>query len=794
MPAASAPSFEVPDLTSHEEAVHCEQWLLRGLVQGVGFRPFVWQLARRLGIQGQIRNTGEGVEILAQGQPARLAAFERALHEERPPLAEFELTARQSLPADPALGDFRIGSSQESGHGATIPPDIATCPECLRELFTPADRRHRYPFINCTHCGPRYTITRQLPYDRAQTSMAAFGLCPLCQHEYLDPSSRRFHAEPIACPVCGPQLRLTDRFAVPLKGDPVTGTLQFLRMGRCVAIKGLGGFHLACNARSAEAVARLRMLKHRPSRPLAVMALNLASVEAFCHVSPEEAALLQSPKRPIVLLQKRAEADQYLPGIAPGMNTVGVMLPYTPIHWLMFHESLRRPAGLDWMEAPCADVWVMTSANLSGEPIVTDNDDARHRLNTVADAFLIHNRQVAARCDDSLMMMIDHEPHLLRRARGFAPAPLALRHDGATVLAVGGPDKNTVTLLRGTQALVSPHIGGLDHPLTCETHNSAIRHLERWANAEPGCIACDLDPDNHASQHAEQLAGLRQLPLLRIQRHHALVSAVLAEHDVDVPVLGLVMDGGGTGADGNEWGGELLRVHGVSMERLAHLPHIPLPGGERASREPWRVAAGWLIRNGLGDEAARRYGREPSFVELSEQVTHRLRCPDSSSSSRWFDAIASLAGLCSRQSFSSEARLRLEALARPVAPLAGGWRLDDNGQLDWSPVMHHLLTLTDAEEIASLWHASCAAAVAEWVIRHARQQQIDHVVLAGSSCSNRVLQQALHRHLLQAGLTLLESRQLPSGAGALSLGQACVARQWLAGRASGTVPAIGVTG
>ena len=766
---------------------------VRGVVQGVGFRPFVYRHARSLGLAGWVRNDGAGVEIEVQGSEARIDTFIRGLVTAAPPLARIDAVEPEVIPPDDGRRDFAILPSAGGAVATAIGPDVGVCPACLAELFDPDDRRWRYPFINCTHCGPRYTITRSLPYDRARTSMAGFEQCPACATEYAHPGDRRFHAEPNACPVCGPRLWY-EAGGAEVQGDAIALAAARLKAGGIIAVKGLGGFHLACNARSAEAVARLRMLKHRPSRPLAVMALNLASVEAFCHVSPEEAALLQSLKRPIVLLQKRAEADQYLPGIAPGMNTVGVMLPYTPIHWLMFHESLRRPAGLDWMEAPCADVWVMTSANLSGEPIVTDNDDARHRLNTVADAFLIHNRQVAARCDDSLMMMIDHEPHLLRRARGFAPAPLALRHDGATVLAVGGPDKNTVTLLRGTQALVSPHIGGLDHPLTCETHNSAIRHLERWANAEPGCIACDLDPDNHASQHAEQLASLRQLPLLRIQRHHALVSAVLAEHDVDVPVLGLVMDGGGTGTDGNEWGGELLRVHGVSMERLAHLPHIPLPGGERASREPWRVAAGWLIRNGLGDEAARRYGREPSFVELSEQVTHRLRCPDSSSSSRWFDAIASLAGLCSRQSFSSEARLRLEALARPVAPLAGGWRLDDNGQLDWSPVVHHLLTLTDAEEIASLWHASCAAAVAEWVIRHARQQQIDHVVLAGSSCSNRVLQQALHQHLLQAGLTLLESRQLPSGAGALSLGQACVARQWLAGRVSGTVPAIEVTG
>ncbi|WP_293762067.1 carbamoyltransferase HypF [uncultured Aquitalea sp.] len=752
---------------------------IQGRVQGVGFRPFIWRTARRHQLTGFVRNTGEGVTVELQGSAANLLAFRHALDDDLPPLAHIDQLQQALL--DP-VGDetaFVIEESAGSTTRARLPADIATCPSCLTELFTQSDRRYRYPFINCTDCGPRYTVTHRLPYDRANTSMVAFPLCPACGEEYLNPETRRFHAEPTACPACGPRLQLTDRFGQPLKGDPVYGAMQILRMGRSIAMKGLGGFHLVCDARSADAVQRLRELKHRPGKPLAVMALNTASLPAFCEVSAEEAQWLERPERPIVLLRKNRDTDHCLPGVAPGIGAVGVMLPYTPLQWMLFHEALGRPAGTDWLHEPCDKVWVMTSANLSGEPIVTGNQEARERLNRVADVFLLHNRNIVTRCDDSVLSVQEQEALFFRRARGFVPDPVKLADDGPNVLALGAYLKTTATVLRGDEAFVSQHIGDLDHPLTCEALEEAAEHLLELTGAEPQAIACDLQPDAFSSHLAEQWSRERGIPLIPVQHHHAHLAAVMAEHGLQGPVLGMALDGYGLGKNGGAWGGELMLVEAAVCERIGHISPLPLPGGDKAAREPWRMAAALYARLGMLDRLPAHLAQESGLPMLLRQLETGVNCHDTTSLGRWFDAIAGLAGLCPVQSFESEAAQKLEALARPCEPLSDGWTLSSANLLDFLPLARHLATLTDAADIASLWHSTLAHALADWAVRASRTTGIRKLVLGGGCCANRRLMEQLLPLLKQQGITAHTAHRLPPNDGGLSLGQAWVARHRL---------------
>ena len=755
---------------------------IRGRVQGVGFRPFVWRIAQAQGLAGFVLNTGEGVTIEVQGSGQQLAAFRQQLQHTLPPLAHIDSLQQSLLDLQPDSTLFEIRSS--TGNTGTqsqaqLPADSATCPACLDELFNPDNRRYRYPFINCTDCGPRYTVTHRLPYDRANTSMLAFPLCPACRQEYQDPASRRFHAEPTACPQCGPQLQLTDRFGLPLKGDPVHGAWQILQMGRSIAMKGLGGFHLVCDATKPDAVARLRQLKHRPGKPLAVMALNIESVRAFCEVSPSEAAWLLRPERPIVLLQKKAIADQLMPDIAPGMASIGVMLPYTPLQWLLFYQALGRPNGQEWRRQACEQIWVMTSANLSGEPIVITNQEARERLNKVADVFLLHNRNIVTRCDDSVLAIQGREPLLYRRARGFVPEPLPLSAGGPDVLALGAYLKTTATVLRGEQAFVSQYIGDLDHPLSCEALEQAAQHLLELTAVTPQAIACDLQPDAFSSQLAQQWAQQLDVPLLPVQHHHAHLAAVMAEHGLNGPVLGMALDGYGLGKNGDAWGGELMMLEGASCERMGHISSLPLPGGDKAAREPWRMAVGlWQRLNPALPLPAHLAGR-PGLPMLLRQLETGLNCPETTSMGRWFDAIAGLAGICPEQSFESEAAQKLETLATGCAPLAGGWRVSPANLLDLTPLAQQLMQLSDPLAIASLWHATLAHALADWASRAANTTGIRQLVLAGGCCANRKLLQQLLPLLREAGLQPFTAQQLPPNDGGLSLGQAWVARQRL---------------
>jgi hydrogenase maturation protein HypF len=701
-------------------------------------------------------------------------------------------------------------------------------------MCNPSDRRWRYAFINCTHCGPRYTLTRGLPYDRAQTSMAVFPLCPDCDKEYRNPADRRFHAEPTACPVCGPKLWLEPlpppqagegwgEGAFPLPGhdvslspgpspacgggeqDPIAETLQRLQAGQIVAIKGLGGFHLACDARNAKAVQRLRQRKQREEKPFAIMAANPTSVAAWVAMSEAEQALLASPERPIVLLRKRPGADDAFPDIAPGLAWLGVMLPYTPLHWLIFHQAAGRPAGTAWMEQAQELVLVMTSANPGGEPLVIGNDEAIERLSGIADAVLLHDRDIVVRCDDSVVRLCpsalekeglgrgedegsSSHPALppqegghigfIRRARGYTPRAIRLSRAGPSVLALGGYLKNTICITREDEAFVSQHIGGLDNPATCAMLMEVTAHLLDILEVRPQAVAHDLHPDFFSSRHALELAHAWGVPAIAVQHHHAHIAVVAAEHGIEYPLLGLALDGVGLGADGQAWGGELLRVEGAHFTRLGHLTPLPLPGGDKAAKEPWRMAAAVLFRLGRTDEIPRRFPHQPMARQLHVMLERDLHCPPTTSLGRWFDAAAGLLGIRDVMAYEGQAAMLLEGLAEQdgdVPPMPDGYILHADGRLDLLPLLARLAEETDAPRGAALFHATLARALADWALHAAQSQGLETIALGGGCFLNHILSRQLAAQLRQRGLRVLEARQVPPNDGGLSLGQAWVA-------------------
>jgi hydrogenase maturation protein HypF len=764
-----------------------------GIVQGVGFRPYVWHLAKALALTGWVRNDAAGVETVVEGAPDSIDAFTRRLPIEIPPLARIDglswTDAPGDVPTDVTFTDFNITESGAGQAATMIGHDTAVCRDCLTEMFDPADRRWRYAFINCTHCGPRYTLTRGLPYDRARTSMAAFSLCPACEREYRDPANRRFHAEPTACPVCGPRLLRTNVDMQPtVDEDPVVDVLQKLQSGQIVALKGLGGFHLACDARNANAVQTLRERKQRDEKPFAIMAANIASIADWVEISAAEAALLQSPERPIVLLRKKLGADAAFlgitPGIAPGLAWLGVMLPYTPLHWLLWHEAAGRPAGTVWMDQRQAMLLVMTSANPGGEPLVIGNDEAVERLAGIADAVLMHDRDIVVRCDDSVVRMSESKaPQFIRRARGYTPRAIRLPRSGKPVLALGGYLKNTICVTRGDEAFVSQHIGGLDNPATCGMLMEVTAHLLDILQVQPESVAHDLHPDFFSTRHALELADKWGVPAIAVQHHHAHIAAVAAEHGVTGPILGLALDGVGLGMDGTAWGGELLRVKGAQFTRLGHLAPIALPGGDKAAKEPWRMAAASLFQMGRGDEIAQRFPNQPAAAQLHQLLERGLNTPQTSSLGRWFDAAAGLLGTREVMAYEGQAAMLLEGLAEsgdeffPPLPQAGeglGEREDGN-VLDLLPLLARLADEKDAARGAALFHAGLAHFLADWVERAALEQGLTTVALGGGCFLNHILSRALKQQLGARGLTVLEACQAPPNDGGLSLGQAWVA-------------------
>lgn len=736
-----------------------------GLVQGVGFRPHVWRLANETGVHGWVRNDSQGVEIAAEGE--RLADFLERLRREAPPLARVDsIEACEATPED--FASFTIEQSQSSPHASTaIGHDTATCPDCLVEMFDPANRRYRHAFITCTHCGPRYTVTRALPYDRQQTSLAPFPLCPACQREYTDPADRRFHAETTCCPVCGPQLRLRDAQGGTIAGEPVAEALRLLKSGAIVAIKGLGGFHLACAATNAEAVARLRQRKAREEKPFAVMVANIDSLRRYAEPSADDIALLESRERPVVLVAKQPGADDALRGVSPRLTFLGAMLPYTPLQHLFFHDAPELAL-------------VMTSANPGGEPLVIGNDEALARLSGIADAILDHNRDILIRCDDSVVRTTPAGVQFIRRARAYTPRPIRLARTGPSVLALGGWFKNTICVTRGDEAFVSQHVGDLDNAATIAFLEESVRHLTGILEVEPAIVAHDLHPDFASTRLATQFAAERGIRAVGVQHHHAHIAAVLAEHGHTGPVLGLALDGVGLGSDGQAWGGELLRVEGAGFSRIGHLQKIALPGGDRAAREPWRLGAAALHLLGRDAEIGARYAAQPGATTIRQMLAKNTNCPSTSSCGRWFDAAAGLLGIRPVMAFEGQAAMLLEGLAAahgPVGPLADGWEVLPDGTLSLIPLMAALADIGDAGRGAALFQDTLAAALAEWVSQAAEREKIGIVAVGGGCFLNRLLSSEIERRLAQAGLKILVARQAPPNDGGLSLGQAWVALQ-----------------
>jgi len=751
-----------------------------GIVQGVGFRPFVWRLAQELQLAGWVKNDAGGVEIVVEGASDEVAALLRRLSAEAPPLARVD-----SVQSDDAVPDglpaFTIGASARGQTATAVGPDVGVCADCLAELFDPAGRRWRHAFITCTHCGPRYTVTRGLPYDRPQTSMEPFPLCPACAAEYASPADRRYHAETTCCPDCGPRLSLVDGQGKLIPGDPIAATLSLLCSGAIVAIKGLGGFHLACDARNAEAVARLRWRKNREQKPFAVMAANAASLAPYAQISLPDRTLLESRERPVVLLRAEAACAAALHGVAPGLIWLGAMLPTTPIHFLLFHQAASRPTGCKWLQSPQALVLVMTSANPGGEPIVRDNDEARRRLAGIADAILEHDRDIVARCDDSVIRALGGRPQFIRRSRGYAAAAIRLPRAGASVLAFGAQLKSSVCATRSDEAFLAPHIGDLDNAATCAFLDETVGRMLELLEVEPALVAHDLHPDYFSTRAAIEFAASRGLPTVAVAHHHAHIAAVCAEHGECGAVLGLALDGVGLGPDGEAWGGELLKVEGARCERLGHLRPLPLPGGDRAAREPWRMAAAVLHEQGRNAEIGTRFAQAGAGV-VATLLERGIRCPRTSSMGRVFDAAAGLLGLCSHLRYEAEAAILVEQAATrhieihgwPRA-IEGGWIIAADGQLDLLPVLAALDAATAIDQAAARFHATLVAALGEWVAQAVQANGLATVAWGGGCFLNSLLCAGLRQNLERRGITVLAPANASPGDAGIALGQAWVA-------------------
>ncbi|HKJ72454.1 MAG TPA: carbamoyltransferase HypF, partial [Gammaproteobacteria bacterium] len=600
-----------------------------------------------------------------------------------------------------------------------------------------------------------------------------------CRAEYGDPNDRRFHAQPIACPDCGPRLAFREAGEEPAAGDPVATALAALGAGRVVAIKGIGGYHLAVDARHPDAVARLRARKDRGGKPFAVMAANMASLRPWAEAGEGGAALLNDPARPVVLLPKRARAESELAGIAPGLGEIGALLPYAPVHYLLFHEAAGRPAGVGWLEAPQDLLLVMTSANPGGEPLVTDNAEAARRLDGIADAFLEHDRPIRVGCDDSVARpRADGRPAWIRRSRGLVPAPVALAAGGPPVLALGGWLKDAPCLTRGDRAFPAQHVGDLANAATVRALEATVDHLMAVLQVAPAAVAHDLHPDFPSTRLAQELAEARSVPAIGVQHHHAHIAAVAAEHGLAGPLLGVALDGVGLGSDGGAWGGELLRLEGAGFERLGRLRPLPLPGGDRAAAEPWRMAAAALHELGRPGEIEARFGDRPAGAPVAAMLARGVSCPPTSSAGRLFDAAAALLGIRLETGYEGQAAMELEARAAghgPEQALAGGWRIA-GGELDLRPLLDALADETDPDRGAARFHATLAAAVADWAATAAREQGLAGVALGGGCWINRLLAGAVRQRLQDAGLAVYEARAMPPGDGGLALGQAWVAR------------------
>ncbi|MBS1227125.1 MAG: (NiFe) hydrogenase maturation protein HypF [Proteobacteria bacterium] len=765
---------------SQNSNIVCQRIKLRGVVQGVGFRPFVRRLAKELKLTGWVRKDGHGLEIEVCGDAEQVHHLVERLREDAPSISRVDSVLAQDAAVDTHAEDFYILNSEGGRAPAMIANDTAVCRDCLAEMFTPTNRRYRHAFASCTHCGPRYTVCRALPYARERTSLKAFTACPKCQNEYRKTSDRRHHHEINCCPKCGPQLTLLDAAGRPLPGDPLAQTVALLAQGKIVAIKDPGGFHLACDARNAAAVAALRERKHRDEKPFNVMLANPASASTFVQLGVGEPGLLAMPERLIIMLKKRASCDAALPGVAPGVGWLGVMMPCTPLHYLLFHEAAGSPEGLGWLDLPQKLALLMTAADPGGEPLVIDNQEALERLSGIADAFLLHDREVLARCNDSVARSGPGGLQLVRRSGGYTPRAIKLPRSGPPVLAVGGQFRNTVCVTRGDEAFVSQHIGDLDKAGCSDFFDATINRLLKFLEVKPALVAHDLDRAGHAAQFALDFAHQRAVPTFAVQHHHAHVASVLAEHGVSAPVVALALDGVGHGADGGHWGGELLRVDGVRCERLGHLAPLPLVGEAAAIKAPWRLAAAVLQQLGRGDEIESRFAQADAAA-VAQTLTRGDDIVHTSSLGCYINAAAGLLGVKSIASFDGQAASLLEGMADhygDILPLAGGWTIAD-GCLNLLPLFAVLADEKDAERGAAIFHSTLVAALADWVCSVA---PAGGTIAGGGACFlNMILARGLRSRLGGHGLHLIEPRRLPPNDGGLALGQAWVAQQYLLG-------------
>ena len=786
-----------------EQSLKSASISVRGIVQGVGFRPFVYGLAAKHNIKGWVYNTSEDVRIEVEGTEQAIKQFERELETKAPPLAHIEnITIKFHAPR--SYENFEIRQSQaQAGKYQLISPDVATCQACLDELLNPEDRRYRYPFTNCTNCGPRFTIIEDMPYDRSKTTMRYFQMCPQCQAEYDNPLDRRFHAQPNACPKCGPQVKLVDnRGKLITRSNPIAAAGQLLKEGKIVAIKGLGGFLLACDATNDTAVKTLRQRKRRPSKPLAIMVATAEEAKRHCYVSPEEGNLLTSPQSPIVLMRWRENSSVSLE-VAPNLRFLGVMLPYTPLHHI-----LLRDAG---------QPLVMTSGNLSEEPIARDNDEALKRLSGIADYFLIHNRDIYSRYDDSVAVVERGTSQLVRRARGHAPYPIHLPFKTRQVLGCGAEEKNTFCLTRDNYAFVSQHIGDMENMKTLEHFDSTISLYKRLFHIEPEIVGHDLHPDYLATKYAQELAesGMKFVP---VQHHHAHIASCLADNGLEGPVIGVAFDGTGMGVDGNIWGGEFLVADYHHFRRAGHLEYLPLPGGAAAIKKPYRIAIGYIVTL-LGEDALNsviasdlpakawqagaRQSQLASIGQVTEvevevikrQIERRINSPLSSSMGRLFDAISALLGIRGEIDYEGQAAVELEMMAHSyvIARRASDeaisrgeesypyFIVEDEGirivrlRDLLSATMEDLHQGISQGRMSVKFHNTIARMINEMCHLIADETGLSQVAISGGVFQNRLLLRKTVRLLESSGFQVFTHRQVPCNDGGISLGQAVIA-------------------
>lgn len=746
---------------------------IKGIVQGVGFRPFVYTAAKEYHISGWVKNSSAGVEIVASGSSSNLDSFIRQIKQNPPPLSKIDHLDWTIIETQQFSNFVILKSEVIPGEFIPISPDVAICPDCERELFDPDDARYRYPFINCTNCGPRLTIIKDIPYDRPNTTMHSFPMCSFCNQEYDDPGNRRFHAQPIACPNCGPQIWFQDINGNKVDGESgLEAARAILKKGKILAIKGLGGFHLACDALNQRSLTTLRMRKKRFEKPFAVMAFDINTVEKYCRVNQQQKELIQSHEKPIVIVDQKLVAR--LPEqLAPGRHTIGVMLPYTPLHLLLLKSENGFP-----------DIFVMTSGNISDEPIAFTNEDAIEKLDNIADGFLLHDRDINTRVDDSVTTEVDGKSYFFRRSRGYAPKPIIVGNNDCEILAVGAELKNTFCLNKKNYGFISHHIGDLKNFETYRAFVEGIENFQKLFKVSPDLIVCDLHPDYLSTKFAENLAREKNLPLLHVQHHHAHLAACLADNewDCDAPVIGIIFDGTGYGMDGNIWGGEILVGNCKDFERKYHLENMPLPGGDKAVQNPNRIASAYLHHNNIPWDqsipAIRSLIKDEKYI-LKKQIESGVNTPFTSSMGRLFDAVASLSGLRHHISYEAQAAIELEQEINSFQKDAYHFMISkssiriENLLKEIIKDIENQITIAD---IAAKFHNGIVNLVRDICVKIRDERRLDTVALSGGVWQNLHLLKRTMEILRSEGFTVLIHHNVPANDGGISLGQIAIAQ------------------